>query len=151
AQLVDHRVDGLLQLEHLAARVDGDLLREVAGRHGSGDVGDVSHLVGEVGGHRVDAVRQVLPRPRYGRDVGLAAQFSFGSHLAGDAGDLVGERGELVDHRVDRVLELEDLAPRLDGDLLGEVACGDRGRDVGDVPHLVGQVGGHPVHALGQL
>ena len=44
AQLVDHRVDGLLQLEHLALDVDGDLLREVAVRDRGRDGGDVAHL-----------------------------------------------------------------------------------------------------------
>ena len=47
---------------------------------------------------------------------------------------------ELVDHRVDGVLELEDLALGVDGDLLGQVALGHRGRDLGDVAHLAGQV-----------
>ena len=49
---------------------------------------------------------------------GLAAELALGADLAGDAGDLVGERRQLVDHRVDGVLELEDLAARVDGDLL---------------------------------
>ena len=51
-------------------------------------------------------------------DLGLAAELAVGADLARDARDLVGERRELVDHRVDRVLELEDLAARVDGDLL---------------------------------
>src|SRR3712207_9582183 len=64
----------------------------------------------------------------------------FATGLASDARDLVGERGELVDHRVDRVLELEDLALDVHGDLLRQVAVCDRGRHVRDVPHLRGQV-----------
>ena len=36
---------------------------------------------------------------------------------------------QLVDHHVDRVLELEDLALDVDGDLLGQVAVSDRGGD----------------------
>ena len=35
-----------------------------------------------------------------------------------------------------RVFELEDLALRVDGDLLREVAVGDRGDDLDDVAHL---------------
>ena len=50
--------------------------------------------------------------------VGLAAQLSFGADLLGDAGHLGGERAELIHHRVDGVLQLEDLALRVDGDLL---------------------------------
>ena len=60
----------------------------------------------------------------------------FGADLLGDARDLGGEGAELVDHDVDGVLELEDLALGVDGDLLREVAVGDGGRDVGDVAHL---------------
>ena len=50
---------------------------------------------------------------------------------------------ELVDHRVDGVLQLEDLAPGVDGDLLGQVALGHGGGDLGDVADLAGQVAGH--------
>ena len=65
--------------------------------------------------------------------VGLRAELALGADLARDAGDLGREGAQLIDHRVDRVLELEDLALRLDGDLLREVAVGDRGRDLRDV------------------
>ena len=68
-QLIDHRVDGVLQLEDLALDVDRDLARQVAARDGGRDLGDVAHLAGEVRRHRVDVVGQVLPG-------------------AGDAGDL---------------------------------------------------------------
>src|SRR5262249_13012477 len=50
-QLVDHRVDGVFELQHFAAHVDGDLARKVAARHGSGHLRDVAHLVGEVAAH----------------------------------------------------------------------------------------------------
>ena len=66
-------------------------------------------------------------------------RLALGADLARDARHLGGERAELVDHRVDRVLELEDLALDVDGDLLREVAVRDRGRDRGDVAHLLGQ------------
>ena len=67
---------------------------------------------------------------------GLAAELALGADLAGHAAHLAGEAVELVDHRVDRVLQLEDLAADVDGDLLGEVAVGDGGGDLGDVAHL---------------
>jgi len=47
--------------------------------------------------------------------------------LAGDAADLGGEAVQLIDHRVDRVLELEDLAANIDGDLARQIAARDRG------------------------
>src|SRR5205823_1279877 len=114
------------------------------------DGSDVSHLVGQVVGQRVHVVGQVLPGAADTLHLGLAAELALGADLTGDAGDLVGEGGELIDHRVDRVLQLQHLAADVDGDLLREVAVGDGGRHVGDVPHLVGERGGHEVHVLGQ-
>src|SRR5206468_258673 len=56
AELVHHRVDGVLELEDFAAHVDGDFLGEVAVGDGGGDFGDVTHLAGKIGGHEVDVV-----------------------------------------------------------------------------------------------
>ena len=67
-----------------------------------------------------------LPGAGDALDLGLAAELALGADLAGHAGDLVGEGGELVDHRVDGGLQLEDLAPGVDVDLLGQVAAGRR-------------------------
>ena len=122
-ELVDHRVDGVLQLEHLAARVDGDLLGEVAVRDRGRDLGDVAHLAGEVVGERLTLSVRSFQVPRDALDLGLAAELALGADLARDARDLVGEERELVDHRVDRVLELGDLALDLDGDLLARSPC----------------------------
>ena len=83
---------------------------------------------------------QVPATPSHPR---LAAELALGADLAGHARHLRGEAVELVDHRVDRVLELEDLALHLDGDLLGQVARGHRGGHLGDVADLAGQVGRH--------
>ena len=83
--------------------------------------------------------------------LGLAAELALGADLARDARDLGGEAVELIDHRVDGVLELEDLALDVDGDLLRQVAVRDRGRDLGDVAHLRGQVRGHEVDVVGQV
>src|SRR6202022_3439048 len=150
-ELVDHRVDGVLQLENLALNVDGDLLGEVAVGDRGRDVGDVADLVGELAGHKVDFVSEVLPPAGDSAHLRLAAELSLGAHLAGDTRHLVGEGVELIDHRVDRVLELEDLALAFDGDLLGEVAVGYRGRDLGDVANLTGEVAGHEGDVVRQL
>ena len=142
AELVDHRVDGVLQLEDLALDVDGDLLGEVAVGDGGGDLGDVADLAGQVAGHRVDAVGQVLPGAGDALDVGLAAELAFGADLAGDAGDFGGERAELVDHRVDGLGRAQELALQrpvvdLQGHRLRQVALGD-GAD--DARRLAGRV-----------
>ena len=117
------------------------------GRH----LGDVADLAGQIVGHQVDVVGEVLPRPGDAFDPRLAAELAFGADLARDAGHLGGEAVQLVDHHVDGVLELEDLALHLDGDLLGKVAAGDRGRHFGDVADLAGQVGRHRVDVVGEV
>src|SRR5439155_18727629 len=78
-------------------------------------------------------------------------ELALAPDLARDARDLGRQGLELVDHCVDGVLDLEDLAPHVDGDLLREVAVRNGGRDVGDVPHLAGKIARHRVHRVGQL
>src|SRR5205085_9378823 len=116
-QLIDHDVDRVFQLKDLAPDFDGDLARQIAFLDRSRDFGDVAHLRGEVGRQLVDVVGQVLPGTRCSGHVSLAAQPSFSADLAGDAGHLGGEGIQLVDHHVDGVLELQNLALNLDGDL----------------------------------
>src|SRR5205823_4681281 len=150
-ELVDHRVDRVLQLEDLAVDVDGDLLGQVALGDGGGDLGDVPDLVGEVRRHEVDVVGEVLPGPAHATDVGLTAELALRPDLIGSSRTLRSSGLELVDHRVDRVLQLEDLAVDVDRDLLRQVALRDRRGDVGDIANLVGQVRGHEVDAVGQV
>src|SRR5690606_39281462 len=100
---------------------------------------------------RVSVLRGVPPDAALPGHAGLAAEASFGADLAGDAGDLGRERRQRVHHRVDGVLQLEDLALGVDGDLLAEVSLGDGGGDLRDVADLVGQVGRHAVDVVGQV
>src|SRR5207244_2136394 len=151
AQLVDHRVDGILELQDFAAHIDGDFLGEVAVGDGDGHVGDVSPLRRPAAGHEVDAIRQVLPGAGDPGHGGLAAELAFGADFAGDAGDFGGERIQLIDHRVDRFFELQDFAVDVDGDFLREAAIGHGDRNVGDVSHLRGQIAGHNIDALGEI
>src|SRR5207245_2026545 len=150
-ELVDHDVDGVLELEDLAPDIDRDLSGEVAAGHGRDDFGDVADLGGQAGGQLVDVVGHVLPGAGGSRDIGLTAQPPIGADLAGHARDLAGEGVQLVDHGVVRVLELQALAQDGKGDLLGQVALGHRGGDFGDVAHLGGEVAGHVVHAVGEV
>ncbi|WDT79635.1 MAG: hypothetical protein MPW14_21295 [Candidatus Manganitrophus sp.] len=121
--------------------VDRDLLRERSPfGDGRGHLGDVAHLAGQVAGHEVHVVGQVLPGAGDALHLGLAAELALGADLARDARHLGGEGVELVDHRVDGVLQLEDLALHVDRDLLRQVAVRDRRRHLGDVAHLAGQV-----------
>ncbi len=150
-QLVDHRVDGVLQLEDLALHVDRDLAREVAAGDRGRHLGDVADLRRQVGAHRVDRVGQVLPGAGDVRHFRLAAELAFGADFARDAGDFRGEGVELIDHRVDGVLQLEDLALHVDRDLARQVAARDRRRHAGDVAHLRGQVRRHRVDRVGEV
>src|SRR5262249_40673777 len=124
---------------------------QVAIGDGLGDIGDVADLRGEVAGHRVDGVGEVFPRTGDVAHVGLAAELALGADLAGDARGIGGEGAQLVDHRVDGGRELEDLAFDVDGDLSGEIAVGDRGRHLGDVADLGGEVAGHRVDGVGEV
>ena len=71
--------------------VDRDLLGQVAVGDGGGDVGDVAHLAGEVRGHGVDVVGQVLPGAGHAWHLRLAAELAFGADFARHAGDFGGE------------------------------------------------------------
>src|SRR5205823_12995956 len=63
-------------------------------------------------GHRVDAIRQVLPGAGNAAHHCLAAELAFGADLARHARHLAGKGIELVHHGVDGVLELENFAAR---------------------------------------
>src|SRR5438874_185399 len=61
AELIHHRIDGVLQLEDFALHIDGDFLGEVTRGHGGGHFGDVTHLGRQVARHEVHGVGEVLP------------------------------------------------------------------------------------------
>ena len=148
-QLVDHGVHGVLELQELAPHVGGDLLAQVAVGDRGGHLGDVTHLAGQVAGHQVDVVGELLPHATHLDGVGGGlAQPALGADLAGHAGDLGDEAVQLVDHPVDGVLELQHLALDVGGDLLAQVAVG-HGAD--HALHLVAgphQVLDQAVHGL---
>ena len=150
-ELIHHGVDGVLQLQNLAAHVHRDLARQVAVGHRGGHFRDVADLGGQVAGHGVDAVGQILPDAADALDLGLAAQFAFGADFARHARHFGGEGVQLVHHGVDGVLQLQNFALHVHRDLAREVAVGHRGGDFGDVAHLGRQVARHGVHAVGQI
>ena len=108
-----------LTSQNFAAHVDRDLFGEVAIGHGDGHFGDVADLAGQVVGHRVDVVGEILPGAGDALHRSLAAELAFGADLARHAADFAGEGVELIDHGVDRVLHLENFAAHVGGDLLG--------------------------------
>ena len=113
-QRVDHAVDRVGERRDLAFSFDSQLPCQVAVGDGRDDSRDAAHLAGQVAGHEVDVVGEVLPRARHAGHRRLAPQLAFGADLARDACDLGRERAELIDHRVDDVLDLQDLAANID-------------------------------------
>src|SRR5262249_57310844 len=87
-KLVDHGVDRILQLQDLAFHVDRDFAVEFAACHGGGDLGDVTHLRGEVAAHGVDGVCQVFPRSRHAGHGRLHTKTALGAYLTRHARDL---------------------------------------------------------------
>ena len=101
----------VFQREDFALHLDGDLRGQIAVRDGRGHVGDVADLAGEVGGHEVDVVGEILPRAGHAGHLRLAAELALGADLARHARDFRGEAVELIDHRVDGVLQLRGFRP----------------------------------------
>src|SRR5439155_1585708 len=135
-ELVDHDVDRVLQLADLAADVDGDLLGEIASGDGGRHVRDIANLVGQVAGHEVDVVREVLPDATDAADLRLAAELALSTDLAGDTSHLGGEGAQLLHHGVYRAGGAEELAfegpaVKLELHRLEEIAFRDRPDDPG--------------------
>ena len=131
-EVADHLVDVVLQLRDLALRVDGDRPGEVAlrhrGRHPRSRVPESSATRPSSSRCPRSFQTPETPSPRPGRRGGPRCRPPSRPRVTSAAKD-----GELVDHRVDRVLQLQDLALDVDGDLLREVALRDRRRHLGDV------------------
>ena len=81
----------VLELEDFTADIDGDFLGQIAVGDRDGHVGDVSDLSGQIAGHQIDVVGQVLPGAGDAGNHGLTAELSFGADLAGDTGDFGGK------------------------------------------------------------
>src|SRR5437763_1029600 len=79
--------------------------------------------------HLIDVVGEVLPGARHAGDDRLPSELAVGANLARDPAHFGGERVQLIHHGVDGVLQLENLALDVDGDLSREIAARDRGRD----------------------
>ena len=110
AQLIHHGVDGFFELQNFAADVDRDFARKIAAGDGGCDFGNVADLAGQVAGHGVDRVGEILPGTGHAGHLRLAAQLAVGADLAGHARDFSGEHAELLNHGVDDVGGAQELA-----------------------------------------
>jgi hypothetical protein len=102
-------------------------------------------------GKHVHVVGEVFPGTRNALHFRLPAELPLGAHLLCNARDFCGKRVELIDHLVDDVFNLQNLAFDVDGDLLSEVAAGDRRGDLRHVAKLHGEIRRHRVHVVGQI
>src|SRR5690606_4517103 len=94
-ELVNHRIDGVLELQDFALHGDSDLLRQVAARHGRRHLRDVADLAGEVAGHEVHIVGEVLPGTGNALHLRLPAELAFRTHFACHAGHFGSETVQL--------------------------------------------------------
>jgi hypothetical protein len=117
-------------------RVDGDRARQVALCHRGSDFGDCPDLRRQVGGELVHVLGEALPGARRAGHLGLAAQFALDADFTRDRRHLLRESCERIDHAVDRVGKRGDLALRVDGELLLQIAVRDRRDDLRDAAHL---------------
>src|SRR5207237_10080235 len=104
AKLIDHRINGVLELQDFTFDIDGDLFREVTVGDRGGHFGNIADLRGQITGHEIDIVGKVLPGAGNAFDFGLAAQLALGADFARDTGDFGGERSKLVHDRANGVL-----------------------------------------------
>ena len=70
---VDHRVDGVLELEDFTLGFDRDFARQIAVGDRRRDQRDIAHLAGEVRAHPVDVLGEIFPNTTYTADFGLTA------------------------------------------------------------------------------
>src|SRR4029434_3664579 len=99
-ELVHHGVERFLQLQDLAAHINGDLTGEVAVGDGRGHLSDVAHLPSQVTGHEVDVVGEVFPGAAHTGHLRLAPKLAFGANFTRHARHLAGKGVELVHHDV---------------------------------------------------
>ena len=81
----------------------------------------------------------------------LSTKLSFSSYFAGDTRHFRGKSTELINHGVDRVLQLQCLAARFDGDCLGEISFRHRSRHGGNISYLARQIPGERIHIISKV
>src|SRR5262249_34688747 len=94
-ELVHHGVERFLQLQNLATHIDGNLAGAVAVGDGRGHLSDVAHLPGQVTGHEVDVVGEVLPGAAHPGHLRLTPELAFGADFPRHPRHLAGEGVEL--------------------------------------------------------
>ena len=84
-QLVHHGVDGFFQQQNFATHIHCNFLGEIAACDRRRDLGNVSHLAGQVAGHRIDRVGEIFPCAANALHNRLTSQLAVSSNFAGNA------------------------------------------------------------------
>src|SRR5262249_31368344 len=134
----------------LTAGVDLDGTGEIALRHRGRDLGDRADLRGQVRGQQVDVAGQVLPGAGRSGHVRLPAEPALDPDLSSNARHLIRTCRPRARHVVDGRGECRDLALRVHGEVLLQVAVGYGGYDLDDAAHLLRQIGSHHVDVVGE-
>ncbi|KAF5409767.1 MAG: hypothetical protein Udaeo2_01190 [Candidatus Udaeobacter sp.] len=150
-QVADHFVDVVLHGRNLALRFHLNRTCQITFRDGGSNVGDGSKLRRQIRCEPVYIIGQIAPGPGGPWHTSLSAQFSLDADLSRDSCYLIGKRRERINHVVDCVGQLADFPFCFNKELLVQVSlcnCGDNFRDT---THLVRQIAGHEIHAVGQV
>src|SRR5262249_35604385 len=91
-ELVYHGIDSVFKFKDFALDIHGDFTREVTAGHGSGHLGDVTHLSSQITGHGVHVIREVLPSTSHAWDNGRTAEPPIATDFARHPCHLGGER-----------------------------------------------------------
>src|SRR5205085_555688 len=94
---------------------------------------------------------EIFPRTGHSRHHRLPAETAVRTDFARHPGDFRREAVELIHHRIDRVLQFQNLAAYVDGDLLGQTTVRHGRRHVRDVANLTGEVPTRRVHRVGEI
>ena len=130
---------------------DRDLARKIAFSHRRSNFRDVANLIGQVRGHGIDGIGQILPGARHAGHHRLAAQLSFRTNFAGHARHFARKRIELVHHRVHDAggpdeLALQRTALDFQRHFLRQVALRHRSDHAGNLGGRLDQIGNQAVH-----
>src|SRR5699024_8744484 len=155
-QLVHHRVDGVLPVEHLALHVDADLLAQITPGHRRGHLSHVAPLLGQPDRHPVDRLGHLTPGTRDPVDPGGTTQLALGTHLTGHPGHFLGETAHLLGHAVDRVGQTQQVTTEFTptsvrGSPPVQLTRRDRVEDLCHIRHGLGDLVHHVVEGAGAL
>ena len=108
--MVDHGIDGFLELQNFAAYIDGNFFGKIAIGHRNRHVGNIAHLRGQITGHLIDRIGERFPYARYALHLCLATQLALSADLTRHAGHFRSEHREPLDHGIHHLRGTQELA-----------------------------------------